>query len=139
MLCALPLRADASDDGKAFYIQFNARGTIKRQDWSGRAKVSVGTVTRIELDSNAADGLKPDGSWKITTSGKPPPPAKPAGLLLTVHSPDSATITIHTQSGDFSFCICDATPEGLDKLNGNVRVFLGWPEHIREPKAGGKR
>lgn len=141
LLCACHIRSDDTDS-KVFCVEFSVREKTKRQDWSGRAGVSTGKITRIELESDSTDRLKPDGSWELISHRNSADAAR-KGIVLTVHAPTDASITIHTRSGDFTFCICDATPEGLDKLDGNVRVFLGRSEHLREPatknSTGGKR
>ncbi|MBM3890062.1 MAG: hypothetical protein FJ388_13175, partial [Verrucomicrobia bacterium] len=143
LLCLIGnLLADSDDNGRAFYIQWSIKETQKRADWSGRAEVSVGKIVNVEKDSGPADSVREDGSWEIiygrgldgTPAKKPGTPRK--GVLLTIQAADDAVVTVRTQSGEFSFRAGEVTKEGIERLDGNVRVSLGRPDFLMATKAG---
>ncbi len=148
LLSLLPSFADEDDGGRSIYIQWSVKEKSKRADWSGRATISAGKITGVEKDSGAADTLRDDGSWEIIygrgldgTARKLPPTAR-KGVLLTVEAADEAVVSVKTKSGDFSFRIGEVTREGIERLDGNVRVSLGRPAFLTATKAAkgkGKR
>ncbi len=123
------------------YIQWSAAHPEVMQDWSGRAEVSTGKITFVKNDSGSMDKIHPDQSWTIVygrgLEHNPKAKVRGKGLFLKVDALKDAVVTVKTKGGDFSFRINELTKQGVDRLGGNVKVFLGYPKG-KHPRGRGK-
>jgi len=115
---------------RTFRIDLSALHTLKMQDWSGRAKISKGRITKVDKTSGMMDTVHPDMSWTIVygRSIKTAPKKQPApkALLISVAAPESAVVTVTTKAGEFSFRVDEIPPtKKIERLGGNVLVSIG--------------
>jgi hypothetical protein len=94
----------------------------QRTDWDGEVEVSEGKVTHLEVQrppNGKANGAK---YTVFTVRRMPPQQPQPViihpVLRITLDAPPTATVTLKTKQGTFSF-----TPAGL--ADGQVKEYLG--------------
>lgn len=130
---ALPTAAGAAlaqgeQTARTFHIAWSVKEPMKKQDWSGSARISSGRITEVVKDSGNADTVRPDMTWtivygrSITSDPNTRPRAK--GLWITVEAADDAVLTVTTKGGEFSFALGEVKRRGIDALDGNVRITL---------------
>lgn len=127
----LAISCAAAGGERTIYIRWSANTPQKMQDWSGSAEVDNGKIRKALNDSGKSDSVNPDQSWTIiygrVLKTAPKANASPKGLWLTVDAPGSATVTVKTKGGIFSFKLNEVTVEGIERLGGNVKVYTQKP------------
>ncbi len=117
------------------YVQWSTKYPNKLQDWSGRAEISQGRIVKVKNDSGAMDKVRPDGSWTIvygrSFAHNPKARVGKKGLWITVAAPRSAMVIVKTKGGDFSFRLDEIKKGGIERLDGNVRIYRDKPGRRR--------
>jgi len=128
LICA---SCSLADNPVTIYIKWSTKHTHRRQDWSGHAETSQGRVIKAKNDSGSMDKIAPDQSSTIIYNrGNITDPKKrinPKGLWLTVDADKDAVVTVKTNGGDFSFRLDEVKKEGLERLDGNVKIYPERP------------